>query len=49
MAKIKVLELRAQSKDELLIQLKELKAELTLRTAAEVSGGAPNNVFEIRC
>lgn len=44
-----MLELRAQSKDELLIQLKELKAELTLRTAAEVSGGAPNNVFEIRC
>ncbi|KAG0555187.1 hypothetical protein M758_12G153200 [Ceratodon purpureus] len=48
MAKIRVHELRAKSKNELLNQLKELKAELALLRVAKVTGGAPNKLSKIK-
>ncbi|XP_024369706.1 large ribosomal subunit protein uL29 [Physcomitrium patens] len=48
MAKIKVHELRAKSKNELLNQLKELKAELAALRVAKVTGGAPNKLSKIK-
>ncbi|XP_024372561.1 large ribosomal subunit protein uL29 [Physcomitrium patens] len=48
MAKIKVHELRAKSKNELLSQLKELKAELAALRVAKVTGGAPNKLSKIK-
>ncbi|KAG0599453.1 hypothetical protein M758_12G153200 [Ceratodon purpureus] len=47
-AKIRVHELRAKSKNELLNQLKELKAELALLRVAKVTGGAPNKLSKIK-
>ncbi|KAJ6852976.1 60S ribosomal protein L35 [Iris pallida] len=43
MARIKVHELRAKSKADLLGQLKDLKAELALLRVAKVTGGAPTS------
>ncbi|GLT74123.1 hypothetical protein SLA2020_459400 [Shorea laevis] len=48
MARIKVHELRNKSKEELLNQLKELKAELALLRVAKVTGGAPNKLSKIK-
>ncbi|XP_024366541.1 large ribosomal subunit protein uL29 [Physcomitrium patens] len=48
MAKIKVHELRTKSKNELLNQLKELKAELAALRVAKVTGGAPNKLSKIK-
>jgi len=48
MAKIKVHELRAKSKNELFNQLKELKAELAALRVAKVTGGAPNKLSKIK-
>ncbi|KAL3693590.1 hypothetical protein R1sor_007241 [Riccia sorocarpa] len=48
MSKIKVHELRTKSKQELLNQLKELKAELALLRVAKVTGGAPNKLSKIK-
>ncbi|KAK8628934.1 hypothetical protein V6N13_077796 [Hibiscus sabdariffa] len=48
MARIKVHELRNKSKTELLSQLKELKAELSLLRVAKVTGGAPNKLSKIK-
>ncbi|TYI35097.1 hypothetical protein ES332_A03G052100v1 [Gossypium tomentosum] len=48
MAMIKVHELRDKSKTELLSQLKELKAELSLLRVAKVTGGAPNKLSKIK-
>lgn len=48
MARIKVHELRAKTKAELLSQLKELKAELSLLRVAKVTGGAPNKLSKIK-
>ncbi|XP_024392096.1 large ribosomal subunit protein uL29 [Physcomitrium patens] len=48
MAKIKVHELRSKSKNELLNQLKELKAELAALRVAKVTGGAPNKLSKIK-
>merc|ERR1739841_143280 len=48
MAKLKVSELRTQSKQELLNQLKDLKAELALLRVAKVTGGAPNKLSKIK-
>ncbi|MFQ6624743.1 hypothetical protein Gotur_004275, partial [Gossypium turneri] len=45
---IKVHELRDKSKTELLSQLKELKAELSLLRVAKVTGGAPNKLSKIK-
>ncbi|MBA0644432.1 hypothetical protein Goklo_028596, partial [Gossypium klotzschianum] len=47
-ARIKVHELRDKSKTELLSQLKELKAELSLLRVAKVTGGAPNKLSKIK-
>lgn len=47
MAKIKVHELRTKSKNELLNQLKELKAELAALRVAKVTGGAPNKLSKM--
>ena len=48
MVKIKVHELRSNSKPELQNQLKELKAELALLKVAKVTGGAPNKLSKIK-
>ncbi|CAL5389004.1 unnamed protein product [Camellia sinensis] len=48
MARIKVHELRQKSKAELLAQLKDLKAELSLLRVAKVTGGAPNKLSKIK-
>merc|ERR1712019_111656 len=48
MAKLKVSELRGKSKQELLNQLKDLKAELALLRVAKVTGGAPNKLSKIK-
>ncbi|MCL7045034.1 hypothetical protein MKW94_006541 [Papaver nudicaule] len=48
MARIKVHELRAKSKADLLNQLKDLKAELALLRVAKVTGGAPNKLSKIK-
>ncbi|KAK8544473.1 hypothetical protein V6N13_056252 [Hibiscus sabdariffa] len=48
MARIKVHELRNKSKTELLSQLKDLKAELSLLRVAKVTGGAPNKLSKIK-
>ncbi|KAG5602914.1 hypothetical protein H5410_034284 [Solanum commersonii] len=48
MARIKVHELRNKSKTELLAQLKDLKAELSLLRVAKVTGGAPNKLSKIK-
>merc|ERR1711970_504248 len=48
MAKLKVSDLRTQSKQELLNQLKDLKAELVLLRVAKVTGGAPNKLSKIK-
>ncbi|PIA38869.1 hypothetical protein AQUCO_02700221v1 [Aquilegia coerulea] len=48
MARIKVHELRDQSKPDLLKQLKELKDELALLRVAKVTGGAPNKLSKIK-
>ncbi|KAK6935934.1 Ribosomal protein L29/L35 [Dillenia turbinata] len=47
-ARIKVHELRNKSKTDLLNQLKELKAELSLLRVAKVTGGAPNKLSKIK-
>ncbi|MBA0679031.1 hypothetical protein Gotur_005344 [Gossypium turneri] len=41
-------ELRNKSKTELLTQLKDLKAELSLLRVAKVTGGAPNKLSKIK-
>ncbi|KHG23435.1 60S ribosomal L35 [Gossypium arboreum] len=41
-------ELRNKSKTELLSQLKDLKAELSLLRVAKVTGGAPNKLSKIK-
>lgn len=46
-ARIKVHELRQKSKEDLLNQLKELKAELALLRVAKVTGGAPNKLSKM--
>ena len=46
-ARIKVHELRNKSKTELLNQLKDLKAELSLLRVAKVTGGAPNKLSKM--
>ncbi|KAL8145736.1 hypothetical protein AgCh_003764 [Apium graveolens] len=48
MARIKVHELRTKSKADLLTQLQELKAELSLLRVAKVTGGAPNKLSKIK-
>ncbi|KAL8501660.1 hypothetical protein ACS0TY_020967 [Phlomoides rotata] len=48
MARIKVHELRAKNKSDLLAQLKDLKAELALLRVAKVTGGAPNKLSKIK-
>ncbi|KAL6763006.1 component of cytosolic 80S ribosome and 60S large subunit [Haematococcus lacustris] len=48
MAKVKAHELRGKSKQELLAQLKELKAELSGLRVAKVTGGAPNKLSKIK-
>merc|ERR1712157_515889 len=48
MAKLKVSDLRTKSKQELLNQLKDLKAELALLRVAKVIGGAPNKLSKIK-
>ncbi|MQM11536.1 hypothetical protein Taro_044449 [Colocasia esculenta] len=48
MARIKVHELRAKSKADLLTQLKDLKTELSLLRVAKVTGGAPNKLSKIK-
>jgi len=48
MAKFKVHELRTKGKNELLNQLKELKAELAALRVAKVTGGAPNKLSKIK-
>merc|ERR1712228_676830 len=48
MAKLKVSELRGKSKQELLNQLKDLKAELALLRVAKVTGVAPNKLSKIK-
>merc|ERR1712199_44329 len=48
MAKLKVSDLRTKSKQELLNQLKDLKAELALLRVAKVTGGAPNKLPKIK-
>ncbi|KAM7280746.1 hypothetical protein ACFE04_007880 [Oxalis oulophora] len=48
MAKIKVYELRNKSKQDLLSQLNDLKAELALLRVAKVTGGAPNKLSKIK-
>ncbi|XP_063950700.1 large ribosomal subunit protein uL29y isoform X2 [Daucus carota subsp. sativus] len=48
MARIKVHELRTKSKADLLAQLQELKAELSLLRVAKVTGGAPNKLSKIK-
>ncbi|ERN12155.1 hypothetical protein AMTR_s00034p00044200 [Amborella trichopoda] len=45
--RVKVHELRAKSKAELLNQLKDLKAELSLLRVAKVTRGAPNKLSKI--
>lgn len=47
-ARIKVHELRAKNKTDLLAQLKDLKAELALLRVAKVTGGAPNKLSKIK-
>ncbi|XP_038991974.1 60S ribosomal protein L35-like [Hibiscus syriacus] len=47
-SRIKVHELRNKSKTELLSQLKDLKAELSLLRVAKVTGGAPNKLSKIK-
>ncbi|EHA8589375.1 putative 60S ribosomal protein L35 [Cocos nucifera] len=47
-SRIKVHELRGKSKAELLNQLKDLKAELSLLRVAKVTGGAPNKLSKIK-
>ncbi|KAJ9521902.1 hypothetical protein QJQ45_024765 [Haematococcus lacustris] len=47
-AKVKAHELRGKSKQELLAQLKELKAELSGLRVAKVTGGAPNKLSKIK-
>lgn len=46
-ARIKVHELRTKSKADLLAQLKDLKAELSLLRVAKVTGGAPNKLSKM--
>ena len=46
-ARIKVHELRQKSKADLLTQLKDLKAELSLLRVAKVTGGAPNKLSKM--
>lgn len=46
-ARIKVHELRQKSKEDLLNQLKDLKAELALLRVAKVTGGAPNKLSKM--
>ncbi|KAL9673198.1 hypothetical protein QQ045_029452 [Rhodiola kirilowii] len=48
MARIKVHELRAKTKAELLSQLEDLKAELALLCIAKVTGGVPNKLSKIK-
>ncbi|XP_049405242.1 60S ribosomal protein L35-like [Solanum stenotomum] len=48
MARIKVHELRNNSKTDLLAQLKDLKAELALLHVAKVTDGAPNKLSKIK-
>ncbi|EYU36606.1 hypothetical protein ABFS83_14G283200 [Erythranthe nasuta] len=48
MARIKVHELRQKNKAELLAQLNDLKAELSLLRVAKVTGGAPNKLSKIK-
>ncbi|WOH02535.1 hypothetical protein DCAR_0521924 [Daucus carota subsp. sativus] len=48
MSRIKVHELRTKSKADLLAQLQELKAELSLLRVAKVTGGAPNKLSKIK-
>ncbi|XP_078159873.1 large ribosomal subunit protein uL29-like [Carex rostrata] len=48
MARIKVHELRGKTKQDLLGQLKDLKAELSLLRVAKVTGGAPNKLSKIK-
>jgi large subunit ribosomal protein L35e len=40
-------ELRGKTKQELLAQLKDLKAELSLLRVAKVTGGAPNKLSKM--
>ncbi|TYK05757.1 60S ribosomal protein L35 [Cucumis melo var. makuwa] len=47
-SRIKVHELRQKSKADLLLQLKDLKAELSLLRVAKVTGGAPNKLSKIK-
>ena len=46
-ARIKVHELRGKTKQDLLGQLKDLKAELSLLRVAKVTGGAPNKLSKM--
>lgn len=46
-ARIKPHELRQKSRQELLDQLKEFKAELSLLRVAKVTGGAPNKLAKM--
>ncbi|KAI8464144.1 MAG: hypothetical protein J3K34DRAFT_126474 [Monoraphidium minutum] len=46
-ARIKAHELRGKSKQELLAQLKDLKAELAALRVAKVTGGAPNKLSKM--
>lgn len=48
MARVKVHELRQKTRQELLDQLKEFKAELALLRVAKVTGGAPNKLSKIK-
>ncbi|GBG88286.1 hypothetical protein CBR_g46852 [Chara braunii] len=48
MAKVKVHELRQKSKQDLLVQLKDLKTELAALRVAKVTGGAPNKLSKIK-
>nr|ACJ86160.1 unknown [Medicago truncatula] len=48
MAGVKVYELRQKTKQDLLNQLKDLKAELAPLRVAKVTGGAPNKLSKIK-
>ncbi|KAI8473328.1 MAG: component of cytosolic 80S ribosome and 60S large subunit [Monoraphidium minutum] len=48
MARVKAHELRGKNKQELLAQLKDLKAELAALRVAKVTGGAPNKLSKIK-
>lgn len=46
-ARVKAHELRQKTRQELLDQLKEFKAELALLRVAKVTGGAPNKLSKM--